>query len=222
MSEFVNLYDVVFGLRTTHDVVVETDDGKFEGRYGSKYRVKSVDIAMVVCAIEDENCKSYCFDEFGRFGIAKDETKENTIVLLASYCHVLLFDNPNDIPEYEEYLSDADKTPDWLAFGWLSDEFPDFEACYEKWKVKNGMQGKPTPSMELPPPQSHLWTLTGKLLKTVIGEEAYKSAALGDYSKAVSALQNHKGNEFRYNESEKKALRRNLKKIVISAPISEM
>lgn len=215
MSELVSLYDVVFGLRTTKDVVAETDDGNFEGRYGSKYRVKPVDIAAVVCAIEDANCNFYCFDEFGRFGIAEGETKEDIKVSLANYHHVLLYYSPDDVPEYEEHLCDVDDSPEWHTFGWLSDEFPDFEACYEKWKVENGMQGKQVPANKQPAGQSHIWRLMNKLLRHAIDDEdVYSKMLNANYGAGVKALYTHPSKSFRVTENEKKALKRHIKMIM--------
>tara|TARA_B110000908_G_C10128909_1_gene391250 strand:- start:138 stop:833 length:696 start_codon:yes stop_codon:yes gene_type:complete len=172
MSEFLSLYDVVFGVRDTKGVGVETDDERFLSRHGIKYKVKSVDMAMAVCAIEDENCKSYCFDYFGRFGRAKAEAKEDAIALLADYQRVLLIDNPNDVDEYEEYLSDVDMTPDWHAFGWPADELPDFEACYKKWKLKHNPSGEePTlriKRQERPRKSNTVWGMVEGLIRMVI------------------------------------------------------
>jgi hypothetical protein len=204
MSEFLSLYDVVFGVRDTKGVGVETDDGRFVSRHGIKYKVKSVDMAMAVCAIEDENCKSYCFDYFGRFGTAKAEAKEEVIASLVNYQRVLLLDNPNDVCEYEEYLSDADMTPAWHAFGWLSDEFPDFEACYENWKVKNGMEGKQAPANKQPAVQSHIWRLMNKLLRHAIGDDVYSELLKENYGAGVKALHTHPSKSFRVTENEKK------------------
>jgi hypothetical protein len=214
MSEFLSLYDVVFGVRDTKGVGVETDDGRFVSRHGIKYKVKSVDMAMAVCAIEDENCKSYCFDYFGRFGTAKAEAKEEVIASLVNYQRVLLLDNPNDVCEYEEYLSDADMTPAWHAFGWLSDEFPDFEACYENWKVKNGMEGKQAPANKQPAVQSHIWRLMNKLLRHAIGDDVYSELLKENYGAGVKALHTHPSKSFRVTENEKKALKRHIEMIM--------
>ena len=197
MSEFVNLYDVVFGVRATNDVGAEADDGKFVSRYGIKYRVKAVDIPMVVCAIQDENCKLYCFDDFGRFGIAKDETKEEAIVLLASYRHVLLFDNPNDIAEHIDYLSDADMTPDWHAFGWPADELPDFEACYEKWKLENNPSGKEPTLRQTRPDKprnnNSIWSMAEGLIRMVIHKELLaKDKSIDEYVVELMSKKNSK------------------------------
>ena len=220
MSELVSLYDVVFGLRTTKDVVAETDDGNFEGRYGTKYRVKPVDIAAVVCAIEDANWNFYCFDEFGRFGIAEGETKEDIKVSLANYHHVLLYYSPDDVPEYEEHLCDVDDSPEWHTFGWFSDEFPDFEACYENWKVKNGMQGKQAPSNKQPAVQNHIWRLMNKLLKHAIDDEdVYSEMLNANYGAGVTALHTHPSKSFRVNENEKKALKRHIELIMIQGKL---
>ena len=72
MSELVSLYDVIFGTRA----IKGTEDGSLRVSYDLRNKEEPVDITRVVCAIEDENCKSYCFDKFGRFGIATGETKE--------------------------------------------------------------------------------------------------------------------------------------------------
>jgi hypothetical protein len=214
MSEFLSLYDVVFGVRDTKGVGVETDDGRFVSRHGIKYKVKSVDMAMAVCAIEDENCKSYCFDYFGRFGTAKAEAKEEVIASLVNYQRVLLLDNPNDVCEYEEYLSDADMTPAWHAFGWPADELPDFEACYENWKVKNGMEGKQAPANKQPAVQSHIWRLMNKLLRHAIGDDVYSELLKENYGAGVKALHTHPSKSFRVTENEKKALKRHIEMIM--------
>jgi hypothetical protein len=219
MSELVSLYDVIFGTRA----IKGTEDGSLRVSYDLRNKEEPVDITRVACAVEDESVKSYCFDKFGRFGIATVETKEKAKLFLASYHNILLSNiDPSEAVEYEESLSDVHDTSEWHYFGWMADELPDFEACYENWKVENGMKGKTAPPMKTPAAQSHFWKLTGKLLKTVIGEDAYNTVLKGDYTKAVSALQNHKNKEFRYSDNEKKALRENLKKIVTNAPFSEM
>tara|TARA_B110000090_G_scaffold144046_1_gene158255 strand:+ start:69 stop:749 length:681 start_codon:yes stop_codon:yes gene_type:complete len=226
MSHFISMYDVVFGTRSTKESDVETDDGKFKSRYGSKDKAVPVDLTKVVCAIEDKSVNSYYFDDFGRFGLIKHDdeggAKARVKVLLSGYARASLLEEPRELDEYERSLADFDESPEWHTFGWMADEFPDFDACYENWKVENGMKGKTAPPMKTPAAQSHFWKLTGKLLKTVIGEDAYNTVLKGDYTKAVSALQNHKNKEFRYSDNEKKALRENLKKIVTNAPLSEM
>lgn len=223
MSDFVSVYDVVFGTRPPDVQEIKAGTGNLEMSISCRPDEQPVDIARVVCAIEDENCKSYSYDQFGRFGIAKKEAKDKVKAALASFHKVLPSRGPDEVFETDkEYLSDFNDAPDWHFFGWLLDDLPDFEACYDQWKASNGMEGKQAPSLKQPSPQSHFWRLTGKLLKTVIGEDAYNSVLKEDCSKALSALQNHKNKEFRYSENEKKALRRNLKKIVRNAPIKEM
>ena len=197
MSEFLSLYDVVFGVRDTKGVGVETDDGRFVSRHGIKYKVKSVDMAMAVCAIEDENCKSYCFDYFGRFGTAKAEAKEEVIASLVNYQRVLLLDNPNDVCEYEEYLSDADMTPEWHAFGWPADELPDFEACYKKWKLENNPSGK-EPNLNPahsgnPRSNNSIWRMTEGLIRMVIHQELLeKGQSIDEYVAELMSKKNSK------------------------------
>jgi hypothetical protein len=168
----------------------------------------------VACAVEDESVKSYCFDKFGRFGIATVETKEKAKLFLASYHNILLSNiDPSVEVEYEESLSDVHDTSEWHYFGWMADELPDFEACHESWKVKNGMKGKTAPSMNKPAVQSHIWDLMNGLLEHVIGENAYNSLKKPkpEYVEAVKALYKH---GFGGDESKKKNIRKNLKTIV--------
>ena len=208
MSNFVSMYDVVFGTR----VIKGTEDGSLRMSHDLSDKEEPVDITRVACAIEDANCKSYCFDEFGRFGIAKDETKEKAKVRLSNYHNFLLSNiDPSEAVEYEESLSDVHDTSEWHYFGWLIDELPDFEACYDTWKAKNGMEGKQTPSMKQPAGQSHIWDLMKGLLKHAIGEDAYKDVTKLDYKKARAALAKH---GFGGDESKKRNLRINLKTIV--------
>ena len=210
MSGFVSLYDVIFGTRA----IKGTEDGSLRVSYDLRNKEEPVDITRVVCAIEDENCKSYCFDKFGRFGIATGETKEKAKLFLASYHNILLSNiDPSEAVEYEESLSDVHDTSEWHYFGWMADELPDFEACHESWKVKNGMKGKTAPSMKKPAVQSHIWDLMNGLLKHVIGENPYNSLKKpkAEYVEAVKALEKH---GFGGDESKKKNIRKNLKTIV--------
>ena len=210
MSGFVSLYDVIFGTRA----IKGTEDGSLRVSYDLRNKEEPVDITRVVCAIEDENCKSYCFDKFGRFGIATGETKEKAKLFLASYHNILLSNiDPSVEVEYEESLSDVHDTSEWHYFGWMADELPDFEACHESWKVKNGMKGKTAPSMKKPAVQSHIWDLMNGLLKHVIGENPYNSLKKpkAEYVEAVKALEKH---GFGGDESKKKNIRKNLKTIV--------
>ena len=210
MSGFVSLYDVIFGTRA----IKGTEDGSLRVSYDLRNKEEPVDITRVVCAIEDENCKSYCFDKFGRFGIATVETKEKAKLFLASYHNILLSNiDPSEAVEYEESLSDVHDTSEWHYFGWMADELPDFEACHESWKVKNGMKGKTAPSMKKPAVQSHIWDLMNGLLKHVIGENPYNSLKKpkAEYVEAVKALEKH---GFGGDESKKKNIRKNLKTIV--------
>ena len=210
MSGFVSLYDVIFGTRA----IKGTEDGSLRVSYDLRNKEEPVDITRVACAVEDESVKSYCFDKFGRFGIATGETKEKAKLFLASYHNILLSNiDPSEAVEYEESLSDVHDTSEWHYFGWMADELPDFEACHESWKVKNGMKGKTAPSMKKPAVQSHIWDLMNGLLKHVIGENPYNSLKKpkAEYVEAVKALEKH---GFGGDESKKKNIRKNLKTIV--------
>ena len=213
MSGFVSLYDVIFGTRA----IKGTEDGSLRVSYDLRNKEEPVDITRVVCAIEDENCKSYCFDKFGRFGIATGETKEKAKLFLASYHNILLSNiDPSVEVEYEESLSDVHDTSEWHYFGWMADELPDFEACHESWKVKNGMKGKTAPSMKKPAVQSHIWDLMNGLLKHVIGENPYKAVLRGDYKLAIGILKKY---DLGSDENKKRTLRINLAEIVGKAQL---
>ena len=217
MSNFISMYDVVFGTRSTKESDAETDAGKFESRFGSKDMAVPVDLTKVVCAIEDKSVNSYYFDDFGRFGLIKHDdeggAKARVKVLLSGYARASLLEEPRELDEYERSLADFDESPEWHTFGWMADEFPDFDACYENWKVENGMKGKTAPSMKKPAVQSHIWDLMNGLLRHAIGENAYNSLKKpkAEYVEAVKALEKH---GFGGDESKKKNIRKNLKTIV--------
>lgn len=212
MSDFVSVYDVVFGTRPPDVQEIKAGTGNFEMSISCRPDEQPVDIARVVCAIEDENCKSYSYDQFGRFGIAKKEAKDKVKAALASFHKVLPSRDPDEVFETDkEYLSDFNDAPDWHFFGWLLDDLPDFEACYDQWKASNGMEGKQAPSIKKPAVQSHIWGLMNELLKHAIGEDAYKDVSKLDYKKARAALAKY---GFGGDASQDKNLRINLKTIV--------
>ena len=218
MSEFISVYHLVLGTRPTKKDAV--NEGGIDDNPDMHVATSPVDISLVASAIDLDGI--YHFDDFGRFGVADSEARGKDKRELAAYGELLITGSPTEMKDFIFELHGLNNTLHWHRFGWLKEDLPDFDACHEKWKSANGMKGKKAPSLKQPSPQSHFWRLTGKLLKTVIGEDAYDSVLKGDYSKAVSALQDHKNQEFRYNDNEKKALRENLKKIVTSAPIKEM
>ena len=176
MSHFISMYDVVFGTRSTEESDTETDAGKLESRYGNKYRVDPVDLTKVVCAIEDESVNSYCFDDFGRFGLIKHDdeggAKARVKVLLSGYARASLLEEPRELDEYERSLADFDESPEWHTFGWMGDELPDFEECYQQWKSEHNPSGEePTlriKRQEYPRKNNTVWGMAEGLIRMVI------------------------------------------------------
>ena len=217
MSQFINVYHIVFGGRPAiiHECRAATEDeeGDLCFSFTPMPEEKPIDVTKVVCAIE--MCKTYHYDDFGRFGVANDEAKEKIKAALAKYSSEMVFRSMDEVDELYSHVGNLTNMEDWIGFGWLHDDLPDFEACYEQWKVANGMDGIHAPPVLLgrqaPSSQSHLWKLMNQLLKLVVGDEAHQLIKKDDYKTAISTLES-KG--LRWAENEKKALRRNLKTIV--------
>ena len=215
MSDFVSVHDVVFGNRPP-----ETSESNDNGSRKTTITVRPdeapVDIQLVASTVELDGI--FCFDDYGRFGLANDEQKDKILNVLKVYGRVSAFSHTEELDRYEAEISDQTKFSEWHMFGWLIGELPNFEACYQQWKINNEMDGKVSPSMlkvnQDPYPQNRIWKFMSLLLEDVIGEVAYEQIKKGDYTSAISALQ---GKGMRWSVHEKQALRRHLKTIVTSA-----
>ena len=215
MSDFVSVHDVVFGNRPP-----ETSESNDNGSRKTTITVRPdeapVDIQLVASTVELDGI--FCFDDYGRFGLANDEQKDKILNVLKVYGRISAFSHTEELDRYEAEISDQTKFSEWHMFGWLIGELPDFEACYQQWKINNEMDGKVSPSMlkvnQDPYPQNRIWKFMSLLLEDVIGEVAYEQIKKGDYTSAISALQ---GKGMRWSVHEKQALRRHLKTIVTSA-----
>ena len=214
MSDFVSVHDVVFGNRPP-----ETSESNDNGSRKTSITVRPdeapVDIQLVASAVELDGI--FCFDDYGRFGLANDEQKDKILNVLKVYGRISAFSHTEELDRYEAEISDQRKFSEWHMFGWLIGELPNFEACYQQWKINNEMDGKVSPSMlkvnQDPYPQNRIWKFMSLLLEDVIGEVAYKQIKKDDYKPAISALQ---GKGMRWSVHEKQALRRHLKTIVTS------
>ena len=214
MSNFVSVHDVVFGNRPP-----ETSESNNNGSRKTTITVRPdeapVDIQLVASAVELDGI--FCFDDYGRFGLANDEQKDKILNVLKVYGRISAFSHTEELDRYEAEISDQTKFSEWHMFGWLIGELPNFEACYQQWKINNEMDGKVSPSMlkvnQDPYPQNRIWKFMSLLLEDVIGEVAYKQIKKDDYKPAISALQ---GKGMRWSVHEKQALRRHLKSIVTS------
>ena len=215
MSDFVSVHDVVFGNRPP-----ETSESNDNGSRKTTITVRPdeapVDIQLVASTVELDGI--FCFDDYGRFGLANDEQKDKILNVLKVYGRISAFSHTEELDRYEAEISDQTKFSEWHMFGWLIGELPNFEACYQQWKINNEMDGKVSPSMlkvnQDPYPQNRIWKFMSLLLEDVIGEVAYEQIKKGDYTSAISALQ---GKGMRWSVHEKQALRRHLKTIVTSA-----
>ena len=214
MSNFVSVHNVVFGNRPSE--FSEIDESGRHFKVEVKPDVTPVDIRLVASAVELDGI--FCFDDYGRFGLANDEQKDKILNVLKVYGRISAFSHTEELDRYEAEISDQTKFSEWHMFGWLIGELPNFEACYQQWKINNEMDGKVSPSMlkvnQDPYPQNRIWKFMSLLLEDVIGEVAYEQIKKGDYTSAISALQ---GKGMRWSVHEKQALRRHLKTIVTSA-----
>lgn len=212
MSDFVSVYNVVFGTRP-----YKQTDQNFSGLLGIQLRQDQslVDISKVVSAIEQEGV--YFFDDFGRFArLDQSEGVATLVARLAVLGRFLGYSNSaEEITNYSKILSDFNVAPEWHTYGWMINELPDFDACHEAWKTKHGVQGLSPPSLpqpnKLPSQQNHIWKFMNDLLKITITEEAYEQTQKGSFKLAITCLQEH---GLRWSDSEKRALRRHLSDIV--------
>jgi hypothetical protein len=212
MSNFVSVHDVVFGNRPSE--FSEIDESGRHFKVEVKPDVTPVDIRLVASAVELDGI--FCFDDYGRFGIANNEQKDKILDVLKMYGRLSAFSHTEELDRYETEISDQTKFSEWHMFGWLIGEIPDFEACYQQWKIKNGMEGKQAPSLQKPSTQNHVWQLMGKLLEVVIGEDPYKAVLRGDYKPAIRILKKY---DLGSDENKKRTLRINLVEIVGKAKL---
>lgn len=212
MSDFVSIYNVVFGTRP----YIQTDPNN-SGLFGIELRQDEplIDVSKVVSAIEEEGV--FFFDAFGRF--AKLDQSEGVVTLVARLAVLGGFlgysNSEEEIANYSKILFEFNVAPEWHTYGWMIGELPDFDTCHEAWKAKHGVQGLSPPSLpqpnKVPAQQNHIWKLMNDLLKITITKEAYDSILKGNYTSAISCLQD-KG--LRYSENEKKTLRSHLSIVV--------
>jgi hypothetical protein len=212
MSNFVSVHDVVFGNRPSE--FSEIDESGRHFKVEVKPDVTPVDIRLVASAVELDGI--FCFDDYGRFGIANNEQKDKILDVLRMYSRLSAFSHTEELDRYETEISDQTKFSEWHMFGWLIGDIPDFEACYQQWKIKNGMEGKQAPSLQKPSTQNHVWQLMGKLLEVVIGENPYKAVLRGDYKLAIGILKKY---DLGSDENKKRTLRINLAEIVGKAQL---
>jgi hypothetical protein len=211
MSEFISVYHLILGTRPVDEPVVSF--GLLPSMYDIEQVASPISVELMASAIDMGDI--YHFDAFERFGKAEDEAKCRIKKTLAVFGEMLMTGSPDENRDFIYGLHDMNNVPDWHRFGWLDEDLPNFDASHEKWKSAHGMKGKQPPSFKQPAPQNHIWRLARGLLKTVIGDDAYRAATKGHFSQAVSALQRE---GFRWNDSEKTALRRHIRAIVESAP----
>ena len=208
MSKFISVHDMVFGCRG--GIWGGPDDDFLFKAFPDE---KPIAVTGVVCAIE--MWTTYHYDDFGRFCVADDEAKEKIKAALAEYESEKVLRDPDEVEEHYSHIRLLKDPKVWIGIGWLKDDLPDFEACYQQWKAANGMDGVDAPPIspdrQAPSSQSHLWKLMNQLLKLVVGDETHQLIKKDDYKKAISTLES-KG--LRWAENEKKALRRHLKMIV--------
>jgi len=219
MSDFVSIYNVVFGTRPLKQI-----DPNMSGLFGVEMRQDEtlIDVSNVVSAIEEEGV--FFFDDFGRF--AKLDQSEGVATLVARLAVLGRFlgysNSAEEIANYSKILSDFNVAPEWHTYGWVIGELPDFEACHEAWKAKHGVQGLSPPSLpqqnKVPSQQNHIWKFMNDLLKINMTEEAYDETLKGNFTLAISCLQ---GKGLRWSENEKKALRGHLSMIVGSVKMSD-
>jgi hypothetical protein len=212
MSNFVSVHNVVFGNRPSE--FSEIDESGRHFKVEVKPDVTPVDIRLVASAVELDGI--FCFDDYGRFGIANNEQKDKILDVLRMYSRLSAFSHTEKLDRYETEISDQTKFSEWHMFGWLIGDIPDFEACYQQWKIKNGMEGKQAPSLQKPSTQNHVWQLMGKLLEVVIGENPYKAVLRGDYKLAIGILKKY---DLGSDENKKRTLRINLAEIVGKAQL---
>ena len=212
MSDFVSIYNVVFGTRP-----YKYTDPIAIGLLNIELRQDEplIDISKVVSAIEEEGI--FFFDDFGRFAKLDQSKGVTTLVAqLAVFGRYLGYSNSaKQMANYAQQMSDFNVAPEWHTYGWMIGELPDFDTCHQTWNTKHGVQGLSPPSLpqpnQLPSQQNHIWKLMNDLLKITITEEAYEQTQKGNFKLAITCLQD-KG--LRWSDSEKKALRRHLFDIV--------
>jgi hypothetical protein len=170
VSDFVSVHNVIFGNRPA--VFSEVEQNRRHIQVQVRADQEPVDIKMVASAAELD--KIFCFDDFGRFGLANDEQRDKVLGELKVYCRLCAYSNTDELDRYEDKISDPAEFSEWHMFGWLIGDLPDFEACYQQWKTERSTSGKEPilkrKRLDDPRTSNTVWDMVKGLLTAVINE----------------------------------------------------
>ena len=198
MSEFVSLYDVIFGRTDTE----ENGDVALE--------IEAVPLVAVASAIEISVTDAYCYDRFGRMPIAKDDIKAEVLATLSDYHRVLMMNHPYDIGQYEMSIEEMVGETMWHRFGWLPGALPDFIELHKTWAEAHGdyteitiADAKPTeinPAIDAPEEPKRntnsVWHLANITLRLAIGDYLRGKGSVDDFvHELMSPKYTHKTSE---------------------------
>jgi len=193
MSEFVSLCDVIFG---------RLDE---KGDSGSAIKIEAVPLVAVVSAIESTITDAYCFDDFGRFSIAKEDMKAKALTYLSDYHNVLIQSHPYDIGQYEMQIEEMIGETMWHRFGWSLSKLPEFIKLHKAWVKANGNLTEFNLNQIIPPNDApaepkrntnSVWQLANVTLRIAIGDYLEGKGNVDEFiSELMSSEYTHKIND---------------------------
>ena len=171
MSDFVSLYQLLSGLRPSKDLYLS--DGRVI-RHRRLEQINAVSLKMIATSIDDETYSKnlHYFDKYGRYSKSGQAQKDEVLIELSKYGRLFLDAYPNEfngcIPHHPQ------EAPEIHYSGWMVEELPDFEACYEKWQAEYNKTGKEPnlqrKKLDEPRKSNTVWDIAEGLIRAVITE----------------------------------------------------
>lgn len=141
MSEFVSLYDVIFG---NQSMPAKSDPADIE----STIIVGKIPLGVVVSTIQNSTTRGYWMDKFGRPVAANKVQVKAAIDELFTLHEMDTSASPYCRAEFEIRMDDPDSRSPWHNFGWPSDNLPDFELRHIDWRKQHSTMLPISPSVE--------------------------------------------------------------------------
>ncbi len=171
MNDFVSIYQLLAGYRPS-EVFYDSDGNLL--KYGAIEQINAVSLKMIATGIDDEICSKdlYYFDKYGRYCKSDKAQKDEVLVELSKYGRLFLDAYPNEfdgcIPHHPQ------EAPEIHHSGWMVEELPDFEVCYEKWQAEYNKTGKEPnlqrKKLDEPRKSNTVWDIAEGLIRAVITE----------------------------------------------------
>ena len=177
MSEFISLYDVVFG---NQSVLQHSDWANNK----SAIVARKIPLDVVISTIENPSSRGYWVDKVGR-PVAANKIQVKAAINALSTFHEM---GPSSRAEFEICMDDSESLSLWHNFGWPYDHFPDFKARHKDWREQNSTM-RPIPSaIEAPKTirsNNAIWHIADIALRIVIENHLAGKRSTDEYIKEL-------------------------------------